>query len=102
MNTRLRVFYGSLQTKDGKDYSKSSLVGIQSAISRHMTSPPYNRKLSLMKDSEFMTSNHVFTGLIKMLKRNWKDVTIHTKRYQKAISKNSTQVEFLVWKFLSR
>jgi DNA-binding winged helix-turn-helix (wHTH) protein len=47
-----------------------------------MTSPPYNRKLSLMKDSEFMTSNHVFTGLIKMLKRDGKDVTIHKKGFK--------------------
>jgi hypothetical protein len=68
-----------MQTKDGKDYSKSSLVGIRSAISRHMTSPPYNRKLSLMKDSEFITSNHVFTGLIKMLRRDGKDVTMKRK-----------------------
>ena len=79
MNTRLRVSYGSLQTKDGKDYSKSSLAGIRSAISRHMTSLPHNRKLSLMKDSELMTSHHVFAGLTKMLKRNGKDVTICKK-----------------------
>ena len=52
-----------------------------------MTSPPYNRKLSLMKDCEFMTSNHVFTGLIKMLKGNGKDVTIH----KKAISEGDIQ-----------
>jgi hypothetical protein len=81
------VLYGSVQTKDGKDYSKSSLVGIRSAISGHMTSPPYNSKLSLMKDSEFITSNHVFTGLIKMLKRDGKDVTIH----KKAISEGDIQ-----------
>jgi hypothetical protein len=42
---------------------------------------------SLMKDSEFMTSNHVFTGLIKMLKRDGKDVTIH----KKAISEGDIQ-----------
>lgn len=40
-----------------------------------------------MKDSEFMTSNHVFTGLIKMLKRDGKDVTIH----KKAISEGDIQ-----------
>jgi hypothetical protein len=87
LNARLKVFYGNLQKKDGKDYSKSSLVGIRSAISRHMTSPPYNKKLSLMKDSDFITSNHVFTGLIKMLKRDGKDVTIH----KKAISEGNIQ-----------
>jgi hypothetical protein len=40
-----------------------------------------------MKDSEFITSNHVFTGLIKMLRRDGKDVTIH----KKAISEGDIQ-----------
>ena len=32
-----------------------------------------------MKDSELMTSNHVFMGLIKMLKQDDKDVSVHKK-----------------------
>ena len=32
-----------------------------------------------MKDTDFMTSNHIFLGLIKMLKRDEKDVIVHKK-----------------------
>ncbi|VDI81502.1 Hypothetical predicted protein [Mytilus galloprovincialis] len=56
-----------------------ALVGIRAAISRHLTSPPYNRNVNLMKDNAFMTSNHVITGMIKTLKRAGKDVTVHKK-----------------------
>lgn len=79
LNSRLMVFYASLQTDKGNAYSKSSLIGIRSAISRHLNSPPFNRKINLIKDMEFMTSNHVFLGLITMLKRDGKDVTVHKK-----------------------
>ena len=79
LNSRLRIFYASLQTGKGNDYSKLSLIEIGSAISRHLNSPPFNRKINLMKDTNFMTSNHIFLGLIKMLKRDEKDVTVHKK-----------------------
>ncbi|XP_071162166.1 uncharacterized protein [Mytilus edulis] len=79
LNERLCFFYPSLQTKKGTDYSKSPLVGIRAAISRHLTSPPYNRNVNLMKDNAFMTSNHALTGMIKTLKRAGKDVTVHKK-----------------------
>ena len=77
LNERLRSFYGSLQTRRGADYSKSVLVGIRATISRHLTSPPYNRQISLMSDRVFMTSNHVMKGLINILKREGKDVSEH-------------------------
>ncbi|CAG2244912.1 unnamed protein product [Mytilus edulis] len=32
-----------------------------------------------MKDSDCMTSNHIFMGLIKMLKRDGKDVAVHKR-----------------------
>ncbi|XP_071138784.1 uncharacterized protein [Mytilus edulis] len=79
LNDRLCFFYPNLQTKKGTDYSKSALGGIHAAISRHLTSPPYNRNVNLMKDNAFMTSNHVITGMIKSLKRAGKDVTVHKK-----------------------
>jgi len=79
LNDRLSYFYASLQTKKGTDYSKSALIGIRAAISRHLTSPPYSRDLNLMNDRTFMTSNHVLTGMVKTLKREGKDVTVHKK-----------------------
>jgi hypothetical protein len=56
LNERLRAFYGSLQTKQGSDYSKSALIGIRAAISRHITSAPYNRQIHLMNDRQFMSN----------------------------------------------
>ncbi|XP_071145347.1 uncharacterized protein [Mytilus edulis] len=50
LNDRLCYFYASLQTKQGNDYSKSALVGIRSAISRHLTGPPYNRDINIITD----------------------------------------------------
>jgi hypothetical protein len=75
----LRAFYASLQTKQGKDYSKSALIGICAAISRHISSPHNNRQISIMKDREFMISNHVITGVVKILKRDGKDLSVHKK-----------------------
>ncbi|CAC5381730.1 unnamed protein product [Mytilus coruscus] len=62
LNDRLCYFYASLLTKQGTDYSKSALVGIRSAISRHITGPPYNREINIITDKSFMPSNHVITG----------------------------------------
>jgi len=36
LNEKSCYFYASLQTKDGNDYSKSALVGIRVAVSRHL------------------------------------------------------------------
>ena len=83
LNERLRAFYGSLQTKQGSDYSKSALIGIRAAISRHITSAPYNRQIHLMNDRQFMTSNHVIVGLVKRLRREGKDIT----KQKKAVTK---------------
>ncbi|CAG2233869.1 unnamed protein product [Mytilus edulis] len=79
LNDRLCYFYASLQTKQGNDYSKSALVGIRSAISRHITGPPYNRDINIITDKSFMPSNHVITGMMKKLKREGKDITVHKK-----------------------
>jgi hypothetical protein len=32
-----------------------------------------------MKDREFMISNHVITGVVKILKRDGKDLSVHKK-----------------------
>ncbi|VDI35764.1 Hypothetical predicted protein [Mytilus galloprovincialis] len=53
LNDRLCFFYPSLQTKKGTDYSKSALVGIRAAISRHLTSPPYNHSPATLQNKVF-------------------------------------------------
>ncbi|CAC5383165.1 unnamed protein product [Mytilus coruscus] len=79
LNDRLCYFNGSLRTKQGTDCSKSALVGIRSAISRHITGPPYNREINIVTDKSFMPSNHLITGMMKKLTREGKDITVHKK-----------------------
>ena len=73
----LREFYGSLRNKDGDHYSKSSYVNIRASLNRHITSPPFNRQINLMRDRCFMTANHVFNGLLRTMKEAGKDRTTH-------------------------
>ncbi|XP_070573869.1 uncharacterized protein KIAA1958-like [Ptychodera flava] len=83
LNNKLREFYASLCTRSGEDYAKSSLVGIRAAINRHLTSVPYNRPINILRDREFNSSNHVFVGLIKKLKREGKDTSTHKSAIQR-------------------
>ena len=76
IDSMLHKFYAGLQTKDGKNYSKPSLVGLHAGINRHLMSAPYCRTVNIMKDREFMTSNQVLNGLVKKLKREGKDTSI--------------------------
>lgn len=73
----LQHFYASVRTKDGKEYSKTALVGMRAAINRHLNYPPFSRNINLMNDRDFMVSNQVLTGLIKSLKREGKDISQH-------------------------
>lgn len=58
-------------------YSKAASVGIRSALNRHLTATPFSRPVRLSHDTEFMSSNHVFAGIIKDQIRKEKDVTKH-------------------------
>ena len=77
IDSLLQKFYSALQTKDGKDYSKPSLVGLRAGINRHLTGAPHCRTINIMKDREFMTSNQVLNGLVKKLKREGKDFSVN-------------------------
>lgn len=71
----LRCFYDEARTKNGNQYSKSALVSIRAGINRDLTSLPYFRIINIMKDKEFMSSNHVLIGIVKSLKREGADKT---------------------------
>ena len=66
-----------MRSKLGEQYSKSALAGIRSAINRHLTSEPFNRKLNIIADKEFKKSNNMFIGLIKTMKKEGRDTTKH-------------------------
>lgn len=52
----LRRFYGELIAKDGRSYSRSSILGIRAAVQRHLTSPPFKRVINIMTGPEFQGS----------------------------------------------
>lgn len=53
--------------------------GIRSAINRHLQNPPHNKALDIIRDpyKQFMSSNHVFDGYLKMNKEEGGDTTTH-------------------------
>ena len=55
----LRQFYASVRTAYGKEYSRSAYTGFRAAIQRHLVEPPFNRKLNIIQDREFITANLV-------------------------------------------
>ena len=84
LDALLERFYASVQTKDGKSYSKSALVGIRAGINRHLTTPPISRLITLMNDRDFQSSNQVLTGLVKVLTREGKDISSHKEPIEQA------------------
>ncbi|XP_034093410.1 zinc finger MYM-type protein 4-like [Gymnodraco acuticeps] len=77
LNSLLRQFYGSVRNTKGQQYAISTYVSLRAGINRFVNDPPYSRAWCLMKDNEFTTSNNVFSGLIKSLRRAGQDKTEH-------------------------
>ena len=73
----LRRFYGGAKKQDGTSYSLQSLRGLRAAIHWHITSPPYSRKINILRDREFMSANNVFQAVMKRLKRDGNDKSCH-------------------------
>jgi len=95
----LREFYASLRTKDGKEYSQSGYVNIRAGLNRHLTSPPYNKPINLMRDRVFQAANQVFKGSLKRLRAHGLDTSQHkpaiaagdfAKMYSSGVLNNDT------------
>jgi hypothetical protein len=69
----LRKFYASARQKDGKLYSKSSLMNIRGGINRHLQSEPYNQIVDISTEMEFMQANKVMNGMIRTILSENKD-----------------------------
>ncbi|XP_076143598.1 uncharacterized protein LOC143125754 [Alosa pseudoharengus] len=76
LNLILRQFYASVLNLNGESYSISSYLGLRSGLYRYLNDPPLNRSWN-MTDHEFRSSNNVFIGLIKTMKREAKDKISH-------------------------
>ena len=73
----LRHFYAEARTKDGALYSRSSLLGLRNAIERFLNNPPFNKRISITKGSDFQSSNKLLQSQIKLNKRENKENTLH-------------------------
>ena len=71
----LRNFYGSVLTKNRKEYSRSGLINIRSGLNRHLHSPPFKKCYDLMNDRVFTQANLVFTGRLRDNKEKGLDVS---------------------------
>lgn len=75
MGVMLRRFFAEVRQKDGKKYSRASLLSLRAAIQRHLVSPPFNRQLNLLTDGDFKGLNSLLSGIIKRQKKMGQDVT---------------------------
>ena len=55
----LRQFYGTVLSKNRKEYSKSGMVNIRSGLNRYLQDPPNRRNIDLMNDKQFLQANKV-------------------------------------------
>lgn len=69
----LRQFYGEMASKEGRSYSKSSILGIRAAIQRHFTGPEVNRNINIVSGPAFRAANDVITGILRDLKKEGED-----------------------------
>ena len=65
----LRRFYAEVRRQDNTPYSASSMRCMRAGIQRHLKSAPYNRTFNIMSDARFNPANKVYTGKLKMIKR---------------------------------
>ena len=75
----LRQFYAEVRQKNGNKYSRSGLTIIRASLQRHLTSPPFNRNINIIRDREFQAANAVIQGQIKILRQSGNDITKHKK-----------------------
>ena len=82
LSNLLRKFYAEARTKQEKPYSRTALHSIRAALQRHISSPPFNRIISIISDAEFKPANIVFTGRLKLNRAQGTDKTKHKEAIQ--------------------
>lgn len=67
LNFMLERFYAEARTKDGRVYTRSTLMGIRSSINRYLNACGHN--VSILKDSVFSSSNVLLERLYQNEKK---------------------------------
>ena len=76
LDGNLRLFYVDVKNQGGKDYSKSTLLGLRYGLERYLNCPPYNKGITISRNRGFKKSN-VLNAKIKSLKQDGKDNIRH-------------------------
>ena len=66
----LSAFYSDPRTTDGQTFKITSLENFRNGINRFLQGDPHNRKIDIIKDSEFGGANEAFRTAWKELKLN--------------------------------
>ena len=69
LNEVLGHFYMNTRKQDGEHYKATSFQNIRHTLNRHIRGVPYNRKMDIIKDTEFSDANVCFTAALAELKR---------------------------------
>lgn len=77
LDEMLGHFYMDLRREDGSHYKVNSLETIRHGINRYLKSPPFNRKVDIVKDSSFTDSNTCFKAVLAEAKRIGKGDVVH-------------------------
>ncbi|XP_056101432.1 uncharacterized protein LOC130080159 [Rhinichthys klamathensis goyatoka] len=77
LNALLRDFYGTVRSSKGEKYGISSYVALRAGVNRFLNDSPLSLSWCLMRDSEFTSSNNVFVGVVKTMRREGRDKTEH-------------------------
>ena len=86
----LRQFYGTVLSKNGKEYSKSGLINLRCGLNRHLHSPPFKKSFDLMNDRIFTQANLVLTGRL----RDNKDKGLDTSAAKTSLKKDDVEKLF--------
>ena len=72
--SHLREFYGAVSQDSSETYWKSGMINLRSGINQHLTMPPYNRIINMMRNEAFMIANRTFSGRLRKIKESGKCV----------------------------
>ena len=91
LNDILRKFYAEVKTKQGRTLSPSALTGIRAAVHRFITSPPNNRAINILKDSDFIPANNMFQAKCKLYYRSGNPKPTHKNAIEDGDMKKLSQ-----------
>ena len=57
LNKNLRLFYAEARNKDGRNYSRSTLLGFRNGIERFLNNPPFKKGIHIATEPAFQQSN---------------------------------------------